>query len=269
MAGEGKLLQAAREEKGWSLIQAEDITKIRVRYLEAMENEDYRILPGATYVKGFLRTYSKYLGINPEDVLELYKESQPVLQPKSEPVERKVIHFKRPVWFRPVTAVLLGFLALGTVAGIAFLSNKPQGEVPTADYTPVPLPSAPQTEPKSTEEVTPAQPPANTQTPANVVEATSDGLKAQIVFTQTCWLVVNVDGKPALEGTFSSGTTKELTAAEKIEFVTVGNAGGVTITLNGKSMPSLGASGQVVRNVVFNKETLNQVSAQIQTAKNP
>jgi hypothetical protein len=68
-----------------------------------------------------------------------------------------------------------------------------------------------------------------------------------------------------LEGTFSPGTTKELTATEKIEFVTVGNAGGITVTLNGKNVPSLGTSGQVVRNVVLNKDTLTQISTQTQT----
>lgn len=262
MAGEGKLLQAAREEKGWSIIQAEDITKIRVRYLEAMENENYAILPGATYVKGFLRTYSKHLGLNSEEILELYKASEPVLQPKSEPALATTISLKkRPVWFRPMVAVVVGLLAIGAVAGIASLS-KPKGEVPTAEYTPAPLPSAPETEQKPAPEGNTAQ--SIPQTPANVIAATTDGLKAQIVFTQPCWLVVNADGNPALEGTFSPGTTKELTATEKIEFVTVGNAGGITITLNGKNVPSLGTSGQVVRNVVLNKDTLTQISTQTQ-----
>ncbi|AHF06638.1 helix-turn-helix domain-containing protein [Desulfitobacterium metallireducens] len=267
MAGEGKLLQIAREEKGWSIIQAEDVTKIRVRYLEAMENENYSILPGATYVKGFLRTYSKHLGINSEEVLELYKASEPVLQPKSESDLRTSTSLRRPVWFRPMVAVLVGFLAVGAVAGIASLS-KQGGEVKTADYTPVPLPSAPQTEQKPASEVSPDQAQNTTpQNPPSVIAATTDGLKAQIVFTQPCWLVVNVDGKPALEGTFSLGTTKELSGAETIEFVTVGNAGGITITLNGKNVPSFGTAGQVVRNVVLNKETLNQISAQTQTGQ--
>lgn len=257
MAGEGKLLQVGREEKGWSLIQAEEITKIRVRYLEAMENENYLILPGATYVKGFLRTYAKHLGLNPEDVLELYKASEPVLQPKSEPSSGTSTSPRRSAWFRPVVAVMVGFLAIGAVVAIASLSG-PQGKVSTADdYTPAPLPSAPQAEQKPAPEVNPDQPQTSTpQNPPSVIAATTDGLKAQIIFTQPCWLVVNVDGKPALEGTFSPGTTKELVANEKIEFVTVGNAGGLTITLNGKNVPPLGAAGQVVRNVVLNKETL-------------
>ncbi|HVJ49516.1 helix-turn-helix domain-containing protein [Desulfitobacterium sp.] len=267
MAGEGQLLQAARENKRWSLIEAEEATKIRVRYLEAMEKENYEILPGTTYIKGFLRTYSKYLDLNSEDILELYKESEPVIQPKNEFVPQAAQ--QRPMWFRPMVAVVVGLLAVGTVAVIASMS-KPQGTVPTAEYTPAPLPSAPQPEQKPVTEANPAQPQTNTpQNPPSVTAATTDGLKAKLVFTELCWLVVNVDGQHALEGTFSPGTTKELTATENIEFVTVGNAGGITITLNGKNVPALGTSGQVVNNVVLNKATLVQISAQAQTVQNP
>lgn len=265
MAGEGKLLQEARKEKGWSLVQAEDVTKIRVRYIEAMENENYAILPGSTYAKGFLRTYSKILGLNPEDILDLYKASEPELQPNSEPVLNAVTPIKRKtVWLRPSIAVLVGLLAIGAVAGIMFLSKEPTGKVPTADYTPAPLPTAPAAEQEQPENGA-NTPQTSPQTPPSVIAATADGLKAQIVFTQPCWIVVNVDGKPALEGTFATGTTKELTATDQIEFVTVGNAGGIMITLNGKNVPSLGTPGQVVRNVVLNKDTLTQISGQPQT----
>lgn len=263
MAGEGQLLRTAREEKGWSLVQAEDMTKIRVRYLEAMENENYVILPGITYIKGFLRTYSKHLGLNPEEILELYKSTEPKAQPIVEPV--LTVTRKRPLWLRPMIAVLVGVIALGTVVEIATLS-KPKGKAPTADYTPSPLPSAPKTDQQkqADESNVPTQPQKVEQNPPNAIAATTDGLKAQLVFTQPCWLVVNADGKSVLEGTYSQGTTKELTATDKIELITVGNAGGVTITLNGMNYPSLGASGQVIHNVVLNKDSLTQISAQTQ-----
>lgn len=269
MAGEGQLLRTAREEKGWSLLQAEEVTKIRVRYLEAMEAENYSILPGATYVRGFLRTYSKNLGLNPEEIVELYKASEPVFQPKIEPV--LTVPRKRPVWFRPMIAVVVGLLAVGAVAGIATMT-KPKGNTTASDFTPTPLPSAPKVEQSKSEgdksnPQSQANSNSNQQSVPNAMAATTDGLKAQLVFTQPCWVVVNVDGKPALEGTNTQGTTKELTANEKIEFVTVGNAGGISITLNGKTIPSLGASGQVVHNVVLTKDTLNQLSQQTQTAQ--
>jgi cytoskeleton protein RodZ len=257
MAGEGQILRGAREQKGWNIMQAEEITKIRVRYLEALEEENYGILPGSTYIKGFLRTYAKHLGLNSEEIVSLYKSSE-VLQtpPKLEPVNQPPR--KNPQWLKPVVLAATGLLALIIVIAIANLSS-PKNKPNTAEFTPAPLPSAPQVETAKPPETIP-QPQVPAQNPPSLVAAETNELKAQFVFSQPCWLVINVDGKPALEGTFSQGMTKELTAKEQIELVTVGNAGGVSITLNGKTLPSLGTSGQVVRNVFLKKDNLSQVS---------
>ena len=69
-------LAAARERKGVDLIRAERDTKIRVRYLSALEQGDYRDLPGAVYTKGFLRNYAIYLGLDPEDVLRQWRRER-------------------------------------------------------------------------------------------------------------------------------------------------------------------------------------------------
>ena len=62
-------LLAARERKGVDLFRAERDTKIRARYLAALERGDYRELPGAVYTKGFLRNYAQYLGLDPDEIL--------------------------------------------------------------------------------------------------------------------------------------------------------------------------------------------------------
>ena len=62
-------LVAARERKGVDLYRAERDTKIRARYLAALEHGEYAELPGAVYTKGFLRNYALYLGLDPDDVL--------------------------------------------------------------------------------------------------------------------------------------------------------------------------------------------------------
>ncbi len=62
-------LYAARERKGVDLYRAERDTKIRARYLGALERGDYEELPGAVYTKGFLRNYAIYLGLDPDEVL--------------------------------------------------------------------------------------------------------------------------------------------------------------------------------------------------------
>lgn len=69
----GEVLRAAREAKGVDLVRVERETKIRERYLSALERGEYRELPGAVYTKGFLRNYGAYLGLDPEYLIDLYR----------------------------------------------------------------------------------------------------------------------------------------------------------------------------------------------------
>jgi helix-turn-helix protein len=63
-------LSAARERKGVDVHRAERDTKIRARYLQALERGDYRALPGTVYTRGFLRSYAAYLGLDPDTVID-------------------------------------------------------------------------------------------------------------------------------------------------------------------------------------------------------
>src|SRR6185369_11270350 len=78
-------LLAARERKGVDLSRAERDTKIRARYLDALERGDWRALPGSVYTKGFLRNYALYLGLDPDDVLLTWRAERGDVRP-SEPV---------------------------------------------------------------------------------------------------------------------------------------------------------------------------------------
>ena len=250
MAGEGQMLQAAREEKQWSFTHTEEITKIRVRYIQALEEEKYDILPGTTYAKGYLRTYAKQLGLNPDEIIALYNASE---TPEPIPVleSPKTLVKVRPLWVRPAIIGSMAVLALVLVITIALSQS---GSKPVAPpYVPAALPSAPKTE-----AVTPAPVPV-VPNPANVGATTQEGLTAQLVFTQRCWIEVRVDGQPSLRGEFTAGTSKEVKGTDKIELVSVGNSGGLSVTLNGKALPSLGKAGEVVRNVVLTKDYLNKL----------
>ncbi len=69
----GSTLRETRVRRKTTLQQAEDDTKIRVKYIQAMENDDFDLMPSAAYVKGFLRTYSLYLGLDADVILEEYR----------------------------------------------------------------------------------------------------------------------------------------------------------------------------------------------------
>ena len=89
-------LLSARERKGVDLYRAERDTKIRSRYLAALERGDYRELPGAVYTTGFLRNYALYLGLDPEDVIQQWRRERGAdAQPAPAIVVPRPIHAPR------------------------------------------------------------------------------------------------------------------------------------------------------------------------------
>jgi len=84
----GQLLRKARTEKNISLDQLQETTKIRKRYLEAIEEGKYDILPGTFYVRAFIKQYSEAVGLEPDEVFRLYAHVIPSADPEptSEPI---------------------------------------------------------------------------------------------------------------------------------------------------------------------------------------
>jgi cytoskeletal protein RodZ len=101
-------LRAARERKGVDLYRAERDTKIRARYLEALERGEYQDLPGAVYTKGFLRNYALYLGLDPDDVIRQWKRERGDAVVPAEPVlavPRPLAAPRQGLVFSPVVIV--------------------------------------------------------------------------------------------------------------------------------------------------------------------
>src|SRR5256714_13789015 len=73
MAAIGERLREARMRQGLDISEAETFTKIRAKYLRALENDEFSMLPGSTYVKSFLRTYAEYLGLDAQLLVEEYR----------------------------------------------------------------------------------------------------------------------------------------------------------------------------------------------------
>lgn len=110
-------LYAARERKGVDLYRAERDTKIRARYLGALERGEYRELPGDVYTKGFLRNYALYLGLDPDEVVGQWRRergdvaiAKPVIA-----VPQPIAQPRRGLQFSPgiIVAALLTILIVG------------------------------------------------------------------------------------------------------------------------------------------------------------
>jgi len=116
-------LVAARDRKGVDLLRAERDTKIRARYLAALERGEYRELPGAVYTKGFLRNYAIYLGLDPEDVLRQWRRErgdQVGIEPAVVP-PKLILEPTRPLAFSP-SVVVAALMTFGVVLFGAYLA---------------------------------------------------------------------------------------------------------------------------------------------------
>src|SRR5215210_2058347 len=118
-------LASARERKGVDLVRAERETKIRVRYLSALERGDYRDLPGAVYTKGFLRNYAIYLNLDPDDVLRQWRrERGEATAPEAVIVPpRPLEEPSKPLNFSP-SVVVAALLTAGVILFFVYLGTQ-------------------------------------------------------------------------------------------------------------------------------------------------
>lgn len=140
MSDLGLLLRKAREQRGYTLDDIQEATKIRKRYLEAIEQGDYKVLPGSFYVRAFVKTYAETVGLDAEEVLRLYHKDLPkppapettapetIIKPKS----RTVQHNDR--WGKvAVTALMWLFPILIIVVVYAYLSQHSPSKAENSD----------------------------------------------------------------------------------------------------------------------------------------
>jgi cytoskeletal protein RodZ len=106
----GQLLKKARHEKGISLEDLQETTKIRKKYLECIEEGNYKALPGNFYVRAFIKSYAEAVGLDPNEVLQLYRTQIPEVN--AEPVAdtiapKRSVSKRSDKWSRLATGVML------------------------------------------------------------------------------------------------------------------------------------------------------------------
>src|SRR5690242_18573544 len=124
----GQQLRQAREQRGVELTEAERTTKIRTKFLEAMEEDRWDDLPGPPYNRGFLSSYAGFLGLDAEAVVSEYKRTaEPAGH--AEAIPPTAIHtgsLRRPRSLSPTALMIAGLVAvilLGVVIGVSLGGN--------------------------------------------------------------------------------------------------------------------------------------------------
>ncbi|MEL7564295.1 MAG: RodZ domain-containing protein [Dehalobacterium sp.] len=234
----GDELRLYRESKGISLREVEEATKIRMKYLIALEADDYDALPGKVYVIGFLRTYARFLGMNAEELVNSLK-SQSSFEVQEEETKEKV----KPTRKRshPTALILIIVLAL-VIGGISFAllhdwdMNTPNENVPQTE--------TPQEEPDTPGNIPDTSEPEN-QNDGNS-ESEINGVSVTVIIKESkCWIGVNIDGVSDFEGTLYAGENRTFSGQEKIS-IKYGNARVVEVIANGESTYPVDNTGQVV-----------------------
>lgn len=265
----GETLRRERLRLNLDLEQVARETKINLKLLQAIENEDFSKLPGGVFTKSFVRQYARLLGLDEDEIAaELERGMEPAdasreLTPP--PAFEPAIGVSRvPDW--PGTGASRGssLPALAGVVAVMLLcsgiyalwqrSNRPVtvAEVPAvASRVAEPAPPAAAAalapaEPAPAPQPTAPQPVAEV-TPASTAERLGDpvsNVRVGLTASEPTWISVRSDGKFVFAGTLQPNETRELDGADLVRIV-LGNAGGVAVTLNGKPLPPMGPSGQV------------------------
>jgi cytoskeletal protein RodZ len=244
--GIGDILRNARREQGATLADAAAQTRVRETYLAALEEEEFAALGGDVYVKGFLRSYAKYLGLDPEPLLTAYRrenegadEPAPVAAAPVAPVQRE----RQPgiMVVAGVAAVLLLLLAVIGIAGRDDATPEDEAVAPAPVVT-----TAPETTPPVEPDPEPEDEPEPEPEPVEGVE---------VVVTVTgsaSWMRVVVDGENVFEGQESNGFSQTFQGDEEVT-LRIGDPGAVSIVVNGEDQGEVGAPGQPV-NLTYQAE---------------
>jgi len=290
MASIGSLLRELREQRGVSLEELARSTRINPRFLAALEMDDFAALPAGPFAKGFIRACCEALGTPPEAVLAQYSlpTRGPVGLPEP-PSESRLVPRGSPA---PLLVSLILFVGLGLALAAVTLVLKPGRDealprpAPTrsgtdrpapytadaavpgplvenrapaaartgsaAEVAPAPSPLAPGADPASSAPV--LRTPRAAEAPSRlspVSKVKSYRLVART--SQVTRIRLRLDGRRTVEETIPAGAVREWISSRPFELRIV-NAGGVTLELNGRVLPPLGARGTTVDRLVLPTE---------------
>jgi cytoskeleton protein RodZ len=269
----GGYLRALREAKGSSLEDMARSTRVGIRHLEALEEERLADLPSPVFVRGFIRAYCSFLREAPDEALGHYETlagERAAAQAANAPPRPRTTWAPSSVLVGLALLVILGIalivinLTVKRTSGTSVAAPKMDTSVPAPGLAPTPQAAAPVSPPAEASRpvtapaptsaaappvVAPASTPAATPAPPRAPAVVKGGPGTQrlmIKAVEATWIRVQPDEGRATEELLPAGASREW-AAERRFLLTIGNAGGVEVALNGKVLPPLGPKGTVIQ----------------------
>ncbi len=224
----GRYLRDARLENRIGLEEISKKTKIKVENLLLIENEIHVRLPAPPFVKGLVKLYAEAAGADVNEASRLYKEALEQLETS----RKRAVPFK----LRKGRLFFILTVCLAMAASFSVYLNRVERQTQTEKRIP-------ETEKNAPNEVD-AEPVRKTD-PGSGAETGEEKLRLKIIAIEETWLKVIIDGINSKAYTLKPGDRLELEALSDFNLL-IGNAAGLRLTLNDKTMRVEGKSGQVV-----------------------
>ena len=252
----GEILRRTRVHYGQSLEQIESVLRIRASQLGALEKGDVKELPGRVYAIGFVRSYSEYLGLDGDKMVHLFKEQSVGRKAKPD------LSFPLPASESKVpNLMVIGGSLFGVLVLIGFIAFVMFPQAPKNEIAPVPEELTKSQLNEAPALVGDALPVDAVEQPANAKTAATEQATAETEFaaktsnrivleiTDASWVEIrNASGSAILRQVLKPGDVY-MVPPEKGLVMATGNAGGITVKVDGKEIGPLGETGQIRRKI--------------------
>ena len=274
MKTSGARLKEVRLKKGLTLEEAHKKTKIHTNILKAIEEGELAHM-SPVYIKGFLKIYCHYLGVDPRECIPDYKEPQGTLRlsPRIDEGEGAAPLRRTPASFdlsflkpfltvKVLVAVITAVAVLWMLFGVGrFVAQRHAAHVLAArEAKQRAVPAAPVKKARTAALAT-----AKQEKPAQSAVVAATPLPQQVVVTSVrlvirakadSYMLVKTDGHTVFQGVLKKTRSETWNAKDKIE-LNLGDAGALELEVNGRTIPPLGRKRQSLKNILITKEGLS------------
>ena len=233
-----EILKQNRDRKRASLQMAHQDTRISVQYLQALEAGEYEKFPAEVYCLGFLRKYAVYLGLNPDEMVAMYKKEQDAQKEIVQEEEKKQESTDKQEKSNELVKVASLILLLVVCGGLWLYSVVTPVRKPAP--APVPIPAA-------------------AAKPAPILPPPVESLTLHAFTQDGVWMRVLLDRKLSFEGFIVTGASRTWEAKDEI-FLRIGNVRAVRLTLNGQAIDPKSGAAKDVNDLVLTRDTLKKRS---------
>ena len=295
MGGFGDRLRREREMRGITLEEITESTKISRRHLEALEGEHFDQLPGGVFNKGFVRAYARFLGLDEDQAVADYSAASNE-QPEAENKFPLEIHDEPKRELNPRSSNLPLVFAIAALVGVLvgygfWIKSKPHNPAPvenTQQAAPANTVSEPQASGPTSQPATSSSPAVNAvnndsatavkpapaqvaassrsadpipdPVPSQSADAPLAGKEkaffVQVKAKEDSWVSIVADGKSVMQRVLAADKNKKVKAGKTL-ILRTGNAGGIEVSFNGRSLGALGNENEP-RTLTFNATGLVQ-----------